>query len=167
MIASQSLYSNIPNEEGLECFRDELNKQKEKSVPTNYIVTLLRLVLVWNIFEFDTKLFLQLMSTVMSMRAAPTFTNISMTKIDKWVLTASNSFAHLLKRLIVDIFMLWSGLDHQFLGFMEQIHSIHPTIKFTHSYNLEDKSTSFLGTTLKIINGKVVTYLYRKETNKV
>jgi hypothetical protein len=59
------LYSNIPNEEGLECFREELEKRKDKTVPTELLVTLLRLVLVWNIFEFDTSLFLQLMGTAM------------------------------------------------------------------------------------------------------
>jgi hypothetical protein len=45
------LYRNIPNEQGLECFKEELNKRKDKRVPKDSLVTLLRrLVLVWNIF---------------------------------------------------------------------------------------------------------------------
>jgi hypothetical protein len=80
------LYSNIPNEEGLECFRKELNKRSDKSVPTDFLVTLLRLVLMWNIFEFDTRLILQLIGTAMGTRAAPTFVNILMAKINSLVM---------------------------------------------------------------------------------
>jgi hypothetical protein len=50
---------------------------------------------------------------------------------------------------------------------MEKINSLHPTIKFTHNYNLEEKSTVFLDTIVSIKNNKIVTDLYRKETDKV
>jgi hypothetical protein len=84
------LYSNIPNEEGLNCFKEELNKRKDKSVPTDFLANLLRLVLVWNIFEFDSKLFLQLMGTPMGTRVAPTFANIL---LQDWKL-GSVTFGH-------------------------------------------------------------------------
>ena len=87
------------------------------------------------------------MGTAMGTRAAPTFANIFMAKIDKWVLTASNSCAYFFKRFIDEIFMLWTGSETEFLDFMTQINSIHPTIKFTHSYNLEERSTTFLAQT--------------------
>jgi hypothetical protein len=82
------LYSNIPKEEGLVCYREELNKRADKSVLTDFFVKLLRLVLMWYIFEFDTQLYVQLMGTAMGTRAAPTFANIFMAKIDSLVLTA-------------------------------------------------------------------------------
>jgi hypothetical protein len=107
------------------------------------------------------------MGTAMGTRAAPTFANIFMSKIDKLVLEASDSHSLFFKRFIDDIFMLWTGTEGQFLEFMEKINSLHSTIKFTHSYNLQEKSTTFLDTTVQFINGKLSTDLYRKETDKV
>jgi hypothetical protein len=144
------LYSNIPNEEGLECFKEALDTRKEKTVPTNLLVTLLRLVLIWNIFEFDKNMFLQLTGTAMGTRAAPTFPNIFMAKIDKMVLAGNETLISFFRRFIDDIFMLWLGTEEQFLTFMDNINSLHPTIKFTHNYNLREKSTVFLDTKITI-----------------
>jgi hypothetical protein len=107
------------------------------------------------------------MGTAMGTRAAPTFANIFMAKIDKLVLNASDSFSLFFKRFIDYIFMLWKGTESQFLNFMKKINLIHPTIKFTHSYNLKERSTTFLDTTVQVINGKLITNLYRKETDKL
>jgi hypothetical protein len=107
------------------------------------------------------------MGTAMGTRVAPTFANIFMAKIDKLVLEASDSFSLFFKRFLDDIFMLWTGTESQFLNFMKKINLIHPTIKFTHSYNLKERSTTFLDTTMQVINGKLSTDLYRKETDKV
>jgi hypothetical protein len=107
------------------------------------------------------------MGTAMGTRAAPTFANIFMSKIDKLILDASNSCILFFKRFIDDIFLLWTGTESQFLTFMDEINSLHPTIKFTQNYNLENKSTVFLDTTVSIKDNKIVTDLYRKETDKV
>ena len=50
---------------------------------------------------------------------------------------------------------------------MVLINSLHPTIKFTHEFNSENKSTTFLDTTIQIKDGKINTDLYRKETDRV
>ena len=55
----------------------------------------------------------------------------------------------------------------QFLNFMEKINNLHDTIKFTHSYDLKDKSTTFLDMTVKIMRNQIVTDLYRKPTDKI
>ncbi len=44
---------------------------------------------------------------------------------------------------------------------------LHKTIKFTSEFDHDKKSTTFLDTTIAIINGKIKTDLYRKETDKV
>ena len=49
----KSMSSNIPTEEGIEAFIKELKKHEEKTIPTDYIIKLLRLVLQSNIFEFN------------------------------------------------------------------------------------------------------------------
>ena len=88
-------------------------------------------------------------------------------KIDKLVLKACDSFSLFFKKFIDDIFMLWTGTENQFLAFMNKTNLVHPTIKFTHSYNLKERLTTFLDTSVQVINGKLVTDLYRKETDKV
>ena len=62
---------------------------------------------------------------------------------------------------------LEKGTEKSFLDFMAKINEIHPTIKFTHGYNLKEKSTTYLDTTISIKNGKLITDLYRKETDRV
>jgi peptide-methionine (R)-S-oxide reductase len=107
------------------------------------------------------------MSTAMGTRAARTFANIFMSKIDTLVLTAGNPFTCFFKKFIDDVFLLWTGTENQFLTFMDEIYSLYTTIKFTHNYNIENKSTVFLDTMVSIKDNKIVTDLYRKETDKV
>ena len=54
------LYNNIPHEEGIECMRKELDNREDQTIPTHFLITLLTLVITWNVFEFGLKLFLQL-----------------------------------------------------------------------------------------------------------
>ena len=66
-----------------------------------------------------------------------------------------------------DIFLLWSGTREEFEEFMKEINSMHDSIKFTCQYDYEEKSTTFLDMEVKMINGKIVTDLFRKKTDTV
>ena len=66
-----ALYSNIQREDGVEAVRKALETRVDKSVPADFILELLDLVLKYNIFEFDGELFQQLVGTAMGTRAAP------------------------------------------------------------------------------------------------
>ena len=46
------MYLNISIEEGLEAFKEELDKREDKTIPTEFILKLLKPVLESNIFEF-------------------------------------------------------------------------------------------------------------------
>jgi hypothetical protein len=48
------LYQNIPHNKGIEAMRTELDKRKDKTVPTNLLVELLTHVLEQNIFKFNS-----------------------------------------------------------------------------------------------------------------
>ena len=71
------MYSNIPIDEGIEAFKEELDKRTNKSVPTEFFVKLLKLVLESNIFEFNREYYIQLLGTAMGTRVAPTHIQIS------------------------------------------------------------------------------------------
>ena len=45
-----SLYTNIPNDEGLEALRESLDKDERKSCSTKVIVTFMKLILLLNNF---------------------------------------------------------------------------------------------------------------------
>ena len=72
-----------------------------------------------------------------------------------------------LKRSIDDILIFWTGTKEEFEAFMVKLNSLHPTIKFTAVYDFEKKSTTFLDTEIRKVDGKIMTDLYRKKTDKI
>ena len=85
-----SLYTNIPNDEGINAVGNTLFRNRDPSEnPTNHsLCNLLRLVLTTNNFEFDNKHFLQVGGTAMGTKLAPSFANIFMGDFeDKFVYT--------------------------------------------------------------------------------
>ena len=165
------LYNNIPHEEGIQCMKEALNEREDQTIPTLFLITLLTLTLTWNIFEFGLKTFIQLIGTAMGTRVAPTYANIFMMKIDTMIQgiarEMNNKLISFYKRFIDDIFIIWHGTEEDLKEFMTKINKAHPTIKFTVSYNIADRSTTFLDTKVSIKNGKISTTLYRKPTDRV
>ena len=107
-------YSNIQMEEGLVTARKALETQKDKSVPDFFILQLLDLLLKYNIFEFDDKLYQQLVSTA---SAAPNIAEFSMRFMDDDIACiraqslAVNVFSPLglYKWFLDDTIMVWLG----------------------------------------------------------
>ena len=111
-----ALYTNIPQEEGLQCVREALYTRKEPQVPSEYISRLLEVVLKHNIFEFNSEFFLQLIGTAMGARPAPSYANIFMAnKIDPAIIElarqseSESNPVDLFKRFLDDIFMVYIG----------------------------------------------------------
>jgi hypothetical protein len=92
------LYSNIPLNEGINCFKEALSKRKDQKVSTALLIQLLSLVLSLNIFEFGSLLFQQLIGTAMGTKVAPTFANIFMARMDKTLLDIGKMNIHFFKR---------------------------------------------------------------------
>ena len=66
-----SLYTNIPNKEGEEACRHFLNTRTLKSIPTERICELIRMILGMNNFSFNGQHFLQTHGTAMGTRMVP------------------------------------------------------------------------------------------------
>ena len=163
------LYGNIPHEEGIRCMEEALNTRADQTISTLFLISLLTQVLKFNVFEFDLKLYIQRIGTAMGTRLAPCFANIFMAMIDKMILALDTFNIHIAfyKRFIDDIFMIWTGTEEEFLQFMDKINTLHATIKFTCSYDLANRSTTFLDTTVTITDETISTDLYRKPTDRV
>ena len=99
-----SLYTNITADGpdgGLQAFEKALNQRADQSVPTDYIMSLMRMVLGGNIFSFNGRLYTQRIGTAMGTRVAPTYACIFMAWLEtellaKWTGTKPILFKRLL-----------------------------------------------------------------------
>ena len=184
-----SLYTNIKQEDGIEAMRTALNKRDDKTIPTEYLLQLLELVLKGNIFEFGNQLYQQLVGTAMGTPSAPTYATVFMAELDIKIYNLAKNIAvtedpiRILKRFLDDIFLIWKGNLTDLIQFLDQINNLHPTIKFTYDYTCPypctypsdiqhdcfcytSRSIPFLDTLVTIKNKTIVTDVYRKPTDR-
>ena len=180
-----ALYTNIPQDEGIESIREALYERSDASVPSEFIIRMLELVLKSNIFEFNSELFIQLIGTAMGSKPAPSYANIFMAKrIDSLIRNLARTTndgvdpLDLLKRFLDDIFLVYTGSVRSLHLFLTELNNIHPSIKFTMSHTTpptienpecdckREETIQFLDTSCKVIEGKIITDLYRKETDR-
>ena len=167
----KSFYTNILVREGIEAFRKTLEETSNLSIPVDYLIKLLKLVMESNIFTFDNEFWIQLIGTSMGTRVAPTYANLFMGKLEKQLLQNCpenlKRFLHTWKRYIDDVLVIWTGSEAEFEEFFNFLNSFHSTIKFDKpQYNPEDNSCEFLDLKISIKNGKIATDLFRKDTAK-
>ena len=104
-----SLYTNIPQEEGITTVCDAYENFHKNNPPilTNYIKEMLRVILKENSFQFNGKNYLQIHGTAMGTKMAVAFANIFMAYIETEILSKSIIKPLIWKRNIDDIFSLW------------------------------------------------------------
>ncbi len=81
-----SLYTNIPHDDGIKATSDlyaNHHGNETPAVPTSVLTTLLRSVLVNNVFEFNSEYFIQLNGTSMGTKLAPNYANLFMANLEE------------------------------------------------------------------------------------
>ena len=143
-----SLYTNIPQEEGITIVCNAYEKFHDKNPPiaTHLLKEMLSLILKENSFHFNGKDYLQTHGTAMGTKMAVAFANIFMATIEKEILKQSRRKPLTWKRFIDDIFSLWDTNKEDIDLFIKQANSFHPTIKFT--AEISQIETTFLDTTV-------------------
>lgn len=144
-----------------------MNRRKDQSVPTSFLMTLLSLVLAGNIFTFAGKLWKQVIGTAMGTRLAPTYACLFMDWLETTKLLGKwkGTQPHLWKRFIDDIFFFWRGTEDELEKFIKHLNTQHPHIKFTATYDIKTKTVPFLDMQVFINEeGFIETDLYKKET---
>ena len=161
-----SLYTNIPNQEGIDACNKFLTATRSngENPSTTSILKLLQYVLTKNNFDFDDKHYLQVGGTAMGTKVAPSFANLFMADFeDKYVYQQPIQPSTWL-RYIDDIFLIWEHGEEKLQTFMEHLNSCHPTIKFTSE--ISPSHVNFLDTTVHITSeGTLYTNLYSKPTD--
>ena len=159
-----SLYTNIPNREGILAIGDHLRADPEKQKIGPHLLKLLELVLHSMSFSFNNDHYLQIGGTAMGTGVAPNYANLFMDRfetkaLENWPLKPS-----LWLRFIDDIFMIWTHGEDNLNKFITYLNQLHPTIKFTHE--VSNSSINFLDTTVKINEERnLYTTLYEKPTD--
>lgn len=183
-----SLYTNIRKEDAIQALDESLNQRPDQKVPTVYILQILALVLQFNFFQFGNEKYQQLIGCAMGSVCSPTVACLVMHKIDQQFkelairIMNSEDPIMMLKRFIDDYFMIWTGPWQKLEEFLTEINEIHPTLKFTYDYTCpfpceisdelehdcfcHSRSIPFLDTMVEIKEGKLVTDLYTKPSNK-
>ena len=167
----KSFYTNIVLREGVEAFKEVIDDLKDKTIPSAYLIKLLKIVMECNIFKFNNEYWIQLLGTSMGTRVAPTYANLFMGKLEKEILLNCpqhlKQYIHTWKRFIDDILIIWTGTEETFAEFFSFLNSYHPTIKFDPAqHNTEENFCEFLDMKIFIKDGKIETDLFRKQTSK-
>ena len=143
-----SLYTNIPQEEGMNivCKAYEKFHKHNTPIPTHYLREMLGLILNENSFQFNGENFLQTHGTAMGTKMAVSFANIFMAEIETKLIQQSDTKPREWKRYIDDVFSLWDCDRKNVERFIYQANKFHPTIKFT--AEISENKITFLDTTV-------------------
>ena len=159
----ESLYSNIPIQQGLTSVKKALSEHPSKDRPDNYLLTLLEITLLRNDFQFDNKTFLQIKGTAMGKKYAPSFANIFMHYWEQHALSTTHFTSFFWKRYIDDIFGIWQHSQAQLHNFLQHLNSINPNIKVT--LTSSSSCIHFLDCTVFKSNNHLATKIYSKPTD--
>ena len=140
-----SLYTNIPNREGILAVAAHLRKDRTKDPITPYILRLLELVSHSMNFTYNEDHYLQIGGTAMGTALAPNYTNLFMDRFETKALDGWPLKPTLWLRYIDDICMIWPHGKKELDKFIEYLNSIHEKIKFTSE--ISDSQINFLDTT--------------------
>ena len=126
-----SLYTNIPQEEGIDivCRFYKDHYEQKLPIPTNDLQELMWLILEENSFKFNEKHVLQTHVIAMGTKMAVAFSVIFMADLEKQLLAASPLKPFVWKRFIDDIFSLWNIPMEEVSIFVDFANSFHPMIK--------------------------------------
>ena len=111
----KSLYTNIPNQEGINAVKSVLARL-DHSLLTSVITSFLGLILTLNDFQFNNNNYLQINSASMG----TTYANLFMGEFEKmFIYPKIKHKLQLYLRYIDDIFLLWMGTETELKTFLK------------------------------------------------
>ena len=161
----KSLYTSIPNSEGVKAVKKSFDEFPRKTVATKVITTFLALILTLNNFVFNCKNYLQTKGCAMGTICAPSYANIFMDHfVKKYIYPFLHGLSLIYLRFIDDIFFIWTGTKENLIEYLEELNQKHDSIKF--EYKISKTKLTFLDTEIQIKDNKLITKFYRKPTDR-
>ncbi|KAK3089910.1 hypothetical protein FSP39_007586 [Pinctada imbricata] len=159
----EKLYPSVPREEGLAACQQALEMRAKPLIPTHFVIEMIRTVLDNNNFNFGDRNFLQTDGVAIGSRLGKNFACSYMRTWDEKLLEFPKS-PLFYKRFIDDGFGIWTGSVDDLLDFGKHANNIHQNIKIEMKWS--EEKIEFLDTLVKIQNGRIITDLYQKPTDK-
>ncbi|XP_078538494.1 uncharacterized protein LOC144823662 [Lissotriton helveticus] len=164
-----SLYTSIPQQEALNVITRCLQQRPAPvQVPTEFIVSLLRIAMTKNFFIFKNKFYIQTSGVAMGAPFAPDVAILYMAAFEEdTILNPVNPFRDQLglwMRYIDDILMIWNGDRDDLMSFFTWLNHQSDFLKFT--IESDNHRIHFLDLTIYEDAGALLTKLYRKPAER-
>ena len=160
----KSLYTVIPNGDGLLALTHFLNRRPVLQPPTHTLVHLAELVLTLNTFSFNENFYRQTGGVAMGSRLRPNYACLFMGHIEEQIFDQyTGTKPALYKRYIDDIAGATSGSREEIEDFATYVNGFHPSLNFT--WVISDVQLPFLDLCLKPTPDRLLTSIYYKETD--
>ena len=163
----RSLYTNIPNNEGLEAIKSYFRSRAAPGdqILSKVICIFLTLILTLNNFVFNGVNYVQTNGASMGTKCAPTYASLFMGKFEeRYIIPMIRDRVLLYIRYIDDLLMIWKDSEEELIKFLEELNKKHPTIKFEYEYSRE--KVNFLDATIVNTGSRLSTTLYTKPTDR-
>ena len=164
-----ALYPMVPREKAEAAMRKNLEGRKIKTIPTEEVMELGKMVLDGNEFQFEGENYIQREGTAIGSKLGK---NYACTYMGEWEKEVSQKAVEKIgkkpkwwKRFVDDVIGIWKGTKEEFLKFIEVCNENEERIKVT--YEICEKEAVFLD--VKVVRqeeGKVKTELYIKPTDR-
>ena len=162
----KSLYTNIPNNEGISAVKKHLDRKKLTNALSIVITTFLTLILTLNNFVFNCINYLQTNGCAMGTKCAPSYANLFMGMFEEeYILPLIKEKTLIYLRYIDDIFFIWTGSKEKLNEIYTKLNTLHHSIKF--DMTSSQTEINFLDTkVMKSPDGTIKTKHYKKSTDR-
>ena len=159
-----SLYTVIPNNEGLLALKYFFDQRTVKEPSTDTLLRLAELVLTLNCFTFSGEIFKQLNGVAMGTKMGPNYANLFVGYVEEQIF---NQFdgpkPELFGRYIDDCLGATSCTKEELERFTGFVNSFHPALKFT--WKISETSVTFLDINISVQDNKLATSVHYKPTD--
>ena len=159
-----SLYTVIPNNEGLQALKYFLNQRPVKSLSSETLLRLAELVLTLNCFSFGDNHYKQINGVAMGTKMGPSYANLFVGFIEnKFFSNYHGPKPNLYKRFIDDCVGATSSSKEELDHFITAVNSFHPALKYT--WEISEISLAFLDIKISINGNSLSTSVHYKPTD--
>ena len=160
----KGLYTNIPNEYGLNALKYFLEKRNAQNPPTHTLLRLAELVLTQNCFKCGDNYYSQTGGTMIGTPFGPEYSCLAVGKQEIEIsATNDDPFPEFHKRYIDDILGATSMSRENLDRFINFVSNFHPSFQYT--FTVSEVSANFLDIKLCVKADAISTSVYYKETD--
>ena len=160
-----SLYTVIPNNEGLQALKYFFIQRPVKSPSSKTLLRLDELVLTLNCFSFGDNYYKQINGVAMGTKMGPSYANLFVLGFieNRFFSNYHGPKPDLYKRFIDDCVGATSSSKEELVQFITAVNSLHPALKYT--WEISENSLAFLDNKLSINGNSLSTNMHYKPTD--